>query len=63
MPKIPLYAEGRGSAVNLATGRLGPQAPTGAFEAPGQATVRAAEALGRVGTEYAKNAMQFENAR
>lgn len=63
MPKIPLYAEGRGSAVDLATGRLGPQAPTGAFEAPGQATVRAAEALGRVGTEYAKNAMQFENAR
>ena len=63
MPKIPLYARGQGSAVELATGRLGPAAPTGAFEAPGQALVRAGEAVGRTGTEYAKNAMQFENAR
>lgn len=63
MPKIPLYAQGQGSAVDLATGRLGPAAPTGAFEAPGQALVRAGEAVGRVGTDYAKNAMQFENAR
>ena len=63
MPKIPLYARGQGSAVELATGRLGPAAPTGAFEAPGQALVRAGEAVGRAGTDYAKNAMQFENAR
>ena len=63
MPRIPLYAEGRGTTVDLATGRLGPQAPTAAFEAPGQALVRAGEAVGRAGTEYAKNAMQFENAR
>ena len=63
MPRIPLYAEGRGTTVDLATGRLGPQAPTAAFEAPGQALARAGEAVGRAGTEYAKNAMQFENAR
>ena len=63
MPRIPLYAEGRGTTVDLATGRLGPQAPSGAFEAPGQALVRAAETVGRAGTDYAKNAMQFENAR
>jgi len=63
MPKIPLYAKGQGTAVELATGRLGPTAPSAALEAPAQALVRAGETVGRVGTEYAKNAMQFENAR
>jgi hypothetical protein len=63
MPKIPLYARGQGSAVELATGRLGPAAPTGAFEAPGQALVRAGEAVGRVGTQFAKNAAEFQNAK
>ncbi len=63
MPKIPLYARGQGSAVELATGRLGPQAPSAAFEAPGQALVRAGEAVGRAGTQFAKNAAEFENAK
>ena len=62
MPRIPLYAEGRGT-VDLATGRLGTQAPSAAFEAVGQAQVRAGDELRRAGTEYAKNAMQFQNAR
>tara|TARA_Y100000593_G_C4320940_1_gene343738 strand:- start:4665 stop:7325 length:2661 start_codon:yes stop_codon:yes gene_type:complete len=63
MPKIPLYAQGQGTAVELATGRLGPKAPSAAFEAPGQAVARAGEALGRAGTSYAQNAMRFEDAR
>ena len=63
MPRIPLYAEGRGTIVDLATGRLGTQAPSAAFEAVGQAQVRAGDELRRAGTEYAKNAMQFQNAR
>ena len=37
MPKIPLYNQGQGPTVELATGQLGPRAPSGVFEAPGRA--------------------------
>jgi len=62
MPKIPLYARGMGSQVDLATGSLGPSAPTEAFAAPGQAMARAGQTIGRTGTQFAKNMMEFDNA-
>lgn len=63
MPKIPLYAKGLGSTVELATGRLGPRAASGAFEAVGQATERLARAGGKFGTDFAQNQMRFDDAR
>ena len=63
MPKIPLYARGMGSQVDLATGSLGPSAPTEAFAAPGQAMARAGQAIGRAGVEFASNQMEFDNTR
>ena len=62
MPKIPLYARGMGSQVDLATGSLGPSAPTEAFAAPGQAMARAGQAIGQTGRQFAKNMMEFDNA-
>ena len=60
---LALFGAGGCRTANAATSTKGPTAPSAALEAPAQALVRAGETVGRVGTDYAKNAMQFENAR
>lgn len=52
MPKIPLYNEGRGQAVGLATGSLGPRASSAAFEAPSQAMARLGGQVSQIAFEF-----------
>lgn len=52
MPKIPLYNEGRGQAVSLATGSLGPRASSAAFEAPSQAMARLGGQVSQIAFEF-----------
>ena len=62
MPKIPLYAEGAGTAVQPRISSLGPRA-SDVFTLPGQALARAGEQVGRVAQEYAKNKQSFDSAK
>lgn len=48
MPTIPVYNQGQGSAVQLATGSLSPRADVGAFTAPGQQMAQLASTAGDV---------------
>lgn len=62
MPKIPLYAEGAGTAVQPKISSLGPRA-TDVFTLPGRALARAGEQVGRAAQEYAKNKQSFDSAK
>ena len=53
MPRIPLYNQGLGQAVGLATGTLSPRA-SGAFEAPAQAMTRLASQAGQIAFEFGR---------
>ena len=52
MPKIPLYNQGMGSAVQLAAGTLSPRADVGAFTAPGRALSGLAEQAGNIAFRF-----------
>lgn len=52
MPRIPLYNQGQGSRVQLATGQLSSRANTGAFEAPGRAFAGLGEQVGDIAYQF-----------
>ncbi len=52
MPRIPLYNQGQGSRVQLATGQLSSRANTGAFEAPGRAFAGLGEQIGDIAYQF-----------
>ena len=52
MPKIPLYNEGRGQAVGLATGSLGPRASSAAFEAPSKALAQLGQQVSQIAFDF-----------
>lgn len=59
MPKIPLYNQGLGPSVQMATGQLSPRASAQALAAPGQAMA----GLGRVIKQTAQVGAKFEMER
>jgi hypothetical protein len=59
MPRIPLYNQGLGPSVQMATGQLSPRASAQALAAPGQAMV----GLGRVIRQTAQVGATFEMER
>jgi len=59
MPKIPLYNQGLGPSVQMATGQLSPRASAQALAAPGQAMA----GLGRVIQQTAQVGAKFEMER
>ena len=63
MPRIPLYNQGMGSAVQLAAERLSPRADVGAFTAPGRALASAAEQIGDVAFRFGQEEKKRETRR
>ena len=65
MPKIPLYNQGQGPRVGVASGQLSPRANVGAFTAPGQAAMgfqKVFSDIGNVAKDFALK-IQEEDAR
>ena len=52
MPRIPLYNQGQGPAVQLATGPLSRRADVGAFTAPGQALASFGEKASQIAFQF-----------
>jgi len=63
MPKIPLYNQGMGSAVQLAAGTLSPRADVGAFTAPGRALAGLAEQAGNIAFRFGEAEKKAEADR
>ena len=63
MPKIPLYNQGMGSAVQLAAGTLSPRADVGAFTAPGRALSGLAEQAGNIAFRFGEAEKKAEADR
>ena len=63
MPRIPLYNEGLGTAVQLAAERLSPRADVGAFTAPGRALASTAEQIGDVAFRFGQEEKRRETNR
>lgn len=59
MPKIPLYGQGVGPQVQLATGRLGAPADVGAFTAQARAMTALGQTIGQVGRQYGQGELQI----
>lgn len=63
MPKIPLYNQGQGAAVQTAAGALSPRANVGAFTAPGQAQAAFAKQASDVAFRFAEEQARAETNR
>ena len=63
MPRIPLYNEGRGPAVQLATGPLSRRADVGAFTAPGQALASFGEQASQIAFQFGEAEKKAETER
>ena len=63
MPTIPVYNQGQGSAVQLATGSLSPRADVGAFVAPGQAMAQLASSAGDIAFRFGMAEREREDER
>jgi hypothetical protein len=63
MPRIPLYNQGMGSAVQLAAGTLSPRADVGAFTAPGRALAGLAEQAGNIAFRFGEAEKKAEADR
>ena len=63
MPKIPVYNQGQGPSVQLATGPLSPRAQSSVFEAPGRALASLAGAAGDVAFQFGMNEQKREDTR
>lgn len=63
MPKIPLYNQGQGRAVQLAAGKLSPRADVGAFTAPGRALANLGESASQIAFQFGIEERKREDAR
>lgn len=63
MPKIPLYNQGKGAAVQTAAGALSPRASAAVFTAPGQAQAAFAKQAGDVAFRFAEEQARAETNR
>jgi len=63
MPRIPLYNQGQGPRVGLATGSLSPRASTEAFTAPGRALASFGEAAGQIAFQFGMAEKKAEQDR
>lgn len=63
MPKIPLYNKGIGPTVELATGRLSPQASTEALTAPQRQMARLGQQVGQAGRQFAENQIAYQKQK
>ena len=60
MPRIPLYNEGAGPRVGVASGSLGPRASTAAFTAPGRAMAAAGKNIQQTANVLKDFALQIQ---
>lgn len=63
MPRIPLYNQGLGTAVQLTAERLSPRADVGAFTAPGRALASTAEQIGDIAFRFGQEEKRKETRR
>lgn len=63
MPRIPLYNQGQGPAVQLATGPLSRRADVGAFTAPGQALASFGEKASQIAFQFGEAEKKAETER
>jgi len=63
MPRIPLYNQGQGPALQSPASSLGPRVASGAFEAPGQALARISDTARKVAVEFGKAEKEAETLR
>lgn len=61
MPKIPLYNQGAGPRVGVASGSLGPRASTAAFTAPGRAMAGFQKTISDIGNVAKDFAIEQQN--